>query len=75
MKTRKRESLWLYEFIKNNLHEPVLKRFSLFKSKIPDFEPDAKIGQISADFEMGRFAIGSHTYFVLSLFRVFVIII
>jgi len=23
------------------------------------FEPDAEIGQISADFEMGRFGIGS----------------
>jgi len=53
--------------------EPVSKRFSLFKVKEGDnfnhgihvvfrglkFESDAEIGQISADFEMGRFGIGS----------------
>ncbi|MBW2608525.1 MAG: hypothetical protein JRD05_12935 [Deltaproteobacteria bacterium] len=33
------------------------------KSKIQDFEPDAEIRQISADFEMGRFEIGSSYLF------------
>jgi len=32
---------------------------SLRVTKVPKFEPDAEIGQISADFEMGRFETGS----------------
>ena len=32
---------------------------SLRVTKVPKFEPDTEIGQISADFEMGRFEIGS----------------
>ena len=52
--------------------EPVSKRFSLFKVKEGDppqadrglkFEPDAEIGQISADFEMGRFETGSRFFY------------
>jgi len=35
---------------------------SLRVTKVPKFEPDAEIGQISADFELGRFEIGSCGY-------------
>jgi len=35
---------------------------SLRVTKVPKFEPDATIGQISADFERGRFEIGSNDY-------------
>ena len=32
---------------------------SLRVTKVPKFKPDAEIGQVSADFERGRFEIGS----------------
>jgi len=36
-----------------------ISRIALKLHCVPKFEPDAEIGQISADFEMGRFEIGS----------------
>jgi len=35
---------------------------SLRVTKVPEFEPNAEIWQISADFERGRFEIGSGEY-------------
>jgi len=36
-----------------------ISRIALKLHCVPKFEPDAEIGQISADFERGRFEIGS----------------
>ncbi len=36
-----------------------ISRIALKLHCVPKFEPDADIGQISADFERGRFEIGS----------------
>jgi len=36
-----------------------ISRIALKLHCVPKFEPDAEIGQISADFELGRFEIGS----------------
>jgi hypothetical protein len=47
----------------NHRNTRSISRIALKLHCVPKFEPDAEIGQISADFEMGRFKTGSINQF------------